>query len=126
MAHYAYIDDNNIVTQVVVGRDENDLPEGVSSWEEYFSNKGKGRCLRTSYNTRNNTHVNGGIPFRGNFAGVGSIYDEDLDAFYRQKPFPSWSFDEDILDWNAPVPSPDDGIGYYWDEEEQAWFEILD
>lgn len=126
MAHYAYIDDNNIVTQVVVGRDENDLPQGVNSWEEYFSSKGKGRCLRTSYNTRNNTHVDGGVPFRGNFAGIGSVYDEELDAFYRQQPFPSWSFNADILDWDAPVPYPDDGIGYYWDEEEQAWFEILD
>ena len=125
MAHYAYIDENNIVTQVIVGRDEDDLPDGITSWEDYFTAKGKGRCFRTSYNTVRNSHRSGGTPFRGNYAGVGYIYDEQLDCFYRPQPFPSWSFNSDVLDWDAPIPKPDDGADYYWDEDGQTWVEIV-
>ena len=64
MAHYAYINENNIVTKVIVGKDEEDLPEGISSWESYFSQASGLRCLRTSYNTKNNNHLTGGVPFR--------------------------------------------------------------
>lgn len=71
MAHYAYLNDNNIVYDVIVGPDEGTEPEGINSWEEYFTAKGKGRCLRTSYN--------GNI--RGRYAGIGFIYDEENDVF---------------------------------------------
>jgi len=90
MAHYAYIKDGK-VTQVIVGPDENateNLPEGIASWEEYFEQKypDLDAVKRTSYNTRANTHINGGTPFRGNYAGVGDIYDEVNDVFYPVDP----------------------------------------
>jgi len=91
MAHYAFINDHNIVTQVIVGRDEDDLVEGVTSWEEYYGERHNQRCLRTSYNTRAGEHVLGGTPFRGNYAGVGYSYDETLDAFLPPKPHASWT-----------------------------------
>jgi len=71
MAHYAYLNDNNVVYDVIVGPDEGTEPEGISSWENYFTAKGKGRCLRTSYN--------GNI--RGVYAGIGYTYDEANDVF---------------------------------------------
>ena len=122
MAHYAYIDENNVVTQVIVGRDENDLPEGVESWEEYFSSKGKGRALRTSYNTLQNKHAFGGTPFRGNFAVIGGTYDEELDAFLPPKPYPSWVLNKNFY-WEPPVeyPEDDDGVMHEWNEELANW-----
>jgi len=71
MAHYAYLNDNNVVYEVIVGPNEGTEPEGISSWEDYFTAKGKGRCLRTSYN--------GNI--RGKYAGIGDTYDEANDVF---------------------------------------------
>lgn len=123
MAHYAYIDENNIVTQVIVGRDEEDLPEGVASWEEYFSSKGKGRALRTSYNTIKNTHLQGGTPFRGNFATVGGTYDEALDVFLAPKPYNSWVLNEDCYCWEPPIAYPEDdgGVMHDWNEEVANW-----
>ena len=121
MAHYAYIDENNIVTQVIVGPDEGTEPDGVDSWETYFSAKGKGRSLRTSYNTKAGQHTEGGEPFRGNFAGISFEYREDLDAFIPPKPFDSWSLDETVFDWVSPVPYPADGETYLWDEKAGTW-----
>ena len=81
MAHYAFLDDDNIVTEVIVGRDEDDLADGVTSWEDYYGQIRGQRCLRTSYNTRNGEHLHGGVPFRGHCAGPGWVYDENLDEF---------------------------------------------
>lgn len=81
MAHYAFINENNVVTEVVTGRDENDLPEGITGWEDYYGAVRGQTCLRTSYNTRNGEHLNGGTPFRGNFAQPGYTYDPDADEF---------------------------------------------
>lgn len=78
MAHYAFIDADNIVTEVIVGKDEGD--DGID-WEAYYSTVRGQRCLRTSYNTRDGVHVRGGAPFRGTFAGIGYRYDEALDVF---------------------------------------------
>lgn len=117
MAHYAYLDDNNVVTRVIVGRDEGD--EGVD-WEQYYG------ALRTSYNTQANRHIHGGTPFRGNFAGVGYTYDPLIGpdgAFIPPSPFPSWVLDVATVSWVAPVPYPD-GAGpmdYYWDEDSLSW-----
>jgi hypothetical protein len=69
VAHYAYLDSDNIVTQVIVGKDEG---EGATDWEAYYG------AVRTSYNTHGGVHANGGTPFRGNFAGIGYVYDPDL------------------------------------------------
>jgi hypothetical protein len=120
MAHYAYIDENNIVTDVIVGPEEGTEPEGISSWEEYFSAKGKGRALRTSYNTRANQHSSGGTPFRGNYAGIGYTYDEEKDVFIPMQPFLSWVLNEETYLWEAPVPYPSEGV-HIWDEESGSW-----
>ena len=87
MAHYAYIDQNNLVTSGIVGPDENTEPDEITSWEDYFSAKGKGRALRTSYNTFGGEHILGGVPFRKTYAGIGFTYDEDRDAFIPPKPY---------------------------------------
>ena len=124
MAHYAFIDDANIVTQVIVGRDEDDLAEGVTSWEEYYGARHGQRCLRTSYNTRAGNHVEGGTPFRGNYAGIGYTYHEDIDGFVPPKPFPSWVLNEATFSWDAPVPMPTEG-DWAWDETAGAWVEVV-
>jgi hypothetical protein len=107
MAHYAFIDENNIVTQVIVGREEDDLPEGVTSWEDYYGEVQGQRCLRTSYNTLGGQHLADGQPFRGNYAGIGYTYDENLDAFIPPKPpvdeyVSDWVLDEESFSW-VPV-----------------------
>ena len=131
MAHYAYIDDNNLVTSVIVGPDEGSEPEGVELWEEYFSAKGKGRALRTSYNTRGGVHYTDGEPsedqskaLRYNYAGIGFTFDPDKGtdgAFIPPKPFESWVLNEDTCLWEVPVAYPEDGEDYTWDEELQEW-----
>jgi len=121
MAHYAFLDENNIVTQVIVGRDEDDLPEGITSWEDYYSEFHGQNCKRTSYNTVANEHLLGGTPFRGNYAGIGWFYDETLDAFIPPQPFPSWTLDESTVRWMPPIPYPDDGEAYGWDEQNTTW-----
>lgn len=124
MAHYAFLNSDNIVTHVIAGRDEGDtdaLPDGFASWEAYYADRAGQTCLRTSYNTRGNEHSQGGTPFRGNYAGVGDAYDADRDAFISSQPFPSWLLSEATLQWEAPAPYPDDGDIYIWDEETLSW-----
>jgi len=100
MAHYAFLNDNNTVTEVIVGRDEDDLAEGVTSWEDYYGEVRSQRCLRTSYNTRAGVHTNGGTPFRENYAGIGFSYDEVLDAFLEPKPDGgNWVLDKETFSW---------------------------
>jgi len=89
MAYYTLLDENNIVTQVISGIDENDtdnLPDEFSSWEEFYSNYHNQTCKRTSYNTVGNQHLDGGVAFRGNYAGIGFTYDKDNDVFYSPMP----------------------------------------
>lgn len=124
MAHYAFLNDDNVVFQVIAGRDEDDLdrlPDEFESWEDYYTAKNGAVCKRTSYNTRGNTHVDGGVPFRGNYAGIGYRYDSTLDAFISPQPFPSWTLDDSTLLWTSPTPYPDDGLDYSWDEDSQVW-----
>jgi hypothetical protein len=120
MAHYAFLDDDGIVTGVIVGRDEDDLPDWITSWEAYYGNRHGQTCRRTSYNTHGNQHPDG-TPFRGNYAGIGYRYDDTLDAFIPPSPFPSWTLDETTFLWVAPVPYPDDGEPYEWDESAGNW-----
>lgn len=123
MAHYAYVNDG-IVTGVIVGPDEGTEPEGVTSWEEYFTAKGKGQAVRTSYNTRAGEHALGGDPLRFNYAGIGYTFDPDKGtdgAFIPPKPFESWVLDEATCLWAAPVPYPEDGQAYMWDETAGEW-----
>jgi hypothetical protein len=121
MAHYAFLDENNIVTEVIVGRDEDDLAEGVTSWEDYYGAVRGQRCVQTSYNTYAGEHIADRIAFRGNYAGIGFEYREDLDAFIPPQPFPSWSLDEETFSWVSPEPFPEADGFWVWDEESGAW-----
>jgi hypothetical protein len=118
MAHYAFLDENNIVTEVIVGKDEGE--EGVD-WEAHYGAFRGQTCKRTSYNTLGGAHSSGGTPYRKNYAGIGYTYDAGRDAFIAPKPYASWLLDEDTCLWNAPVPYPDDGNIYTWDEATLAW-----
>jgi hypothetical protein len=124
MAHYAVLDENNIVVQVITGRDEDEVVDGISDWEEYYSQVLGQRCVRTSYNTLAGAHIEGGEPFRGNYAGIGFTFDENLDAFIAPQPFASWSLNEGTFTWEPPVALPEDGETYSWDEEAGNWSEV--
>jgi hypothetical protein len=118
MAHYAFLNMQNIVTEVIVGKDETD---GPTNWEMHYGNFREQVCKRTSYNTRGGVHTNGGTPFRKNYAGIGYTYDESRDAFIPPKPFDSWTLNENSCLWEAPVAMPDDGQQYQWNEETTSW-----
>ena len=128
MAHYAFLDENNQVVEVIVGIDENDtseLPEGFSSWEEWYGNFRGMTCKRTSYNTIDGVHLTGGTPFRGPYAGIGGFYDEAADKFYRKQPYPSWTFNAATRGWDSPQPhptfDPENPVVYQWNESTQTW-----
>jgi len=117
MAHYAFLDDSNIVTEVIVGIDETELIEDLSP-EIWYGNFRNQTCIRTSYN--------GNI--RKNYAGIGYSYDEERDAFIPPKPFNSWLLDEEICQWQSPVPYPSEvpeGSFYVWNEDIINWEEII-
>ena len=118
MAHYAFLNMQNIVTEVIVGKDETD---GPTNWEMHYGNIREQVCKRTSYNTRGGVHSEGGTPFRKNYAGIGYTYDFARDAFIPPKPFDSWTLDENSCLWEAPVAMPDDGQQYSWNEEMGTW-----
>jgi hypothetical protein len=125
IAHYAFIDENNVVVEVIPGRDEWEIVDGITDWEAYYTTKREGlRAVRTSYNTVGGTHTTGAVPFRGNYAGIGYTYDEELDAFIPPKPFESWVLNEETFNWVAPVPYPEGEIEYTWDESSASWVEI--
>ncbi len=124
MAHYAYLDENNIVTMVIVGKNEGE--DGID-WEEYYGAK------RTSYNTLGGVYydpdtrepsVDQSKAFRKNYAGIGYTYDPNRDAFIAPKHFPSWVLNETSCQWEAPIPKPQDGKNYDWFERGQKWVEI--
>jgi len=121
MAHYAFLDENNIVTEVIVGKNEGE--EGID-WEAHYGAFRGQVCKRTSYNTWHNQHSSGGVPFRKNMAMTGYLYDERLDAFIPPQPDPRWVLDEDIGDWVPPVPKPNDGKEYAWDYGIEAWVDV--
>jgi hypothetical protein len=123
MAHYAFLNQNNIVTEVITGVDEHivqiDLDGtqvGGSSeaWETWYGNFRGQNCKRTSYNNN----------IRKNYAGIGYYYDEQRDAFIPPKPYPSWILNEDTCLWISPVPYPSDGKMYNWNEDILNWEEI--
>lgn len=110
MAHYAFLDGNNMVTEVIAGIDETQLIEGLDP-ETWYGNLRGQVCKRTSYN--------GSI--RKNYAGIGFLFDESRDAFIPPKPFNSWLLNEETAQWEAPTPYPTDGLTYSWNEAELAW-----
>ena len=111
MAHYAFLDQNNIVTEVIVGIDETELIEGLDT-ETWYSNFRGQTCKRTSYN--------GNI--RKQYAGIGYSYDAVNDVFIAPQPYLSWSLDENF-DWQAPTPKPQGGF-WYWDEDSLSWIQV--
>ena len=124
MAHYAFLDENNIVTEVIVGKDEGE--EGID-WEQHYGNFRGQVCKRTSYNTYGNQHPNGN-PFRKNYAGIGFSYDPVRDAFIPPKPYPSWLLNEQTCTWDPPIPLPvsSENNRYYWNEETTSWVEATE
>jgi hypothetical protein len=111
MAHYAFLDLNNIVTEVIVGKHEG---EGDIDWEQWYGEFRGQACKRTSYN--------GNI--RKNYAGIGYTYDSGRDAFIPPKPYASWTLNETTCLWNAPTPYPTDDKLYTWDESTTSWVEV--
>ena len=118
MAHYSFLNMQNIVTEVIVGKDETD---GPTNWEIHYGNIREQVCKRTSYNTQGGVHSGGGTPYRKNYAGIGYTYDYARDAFIPPKPFDSWTLNENSCLWEAPVAYPDDGQQYEWNEETTSW-----
>lgn len=115
MAHFAQIDENNIVTQVLV-IEQDVINTGLFGEPSSF--------VQTSYNTHGGVHALGGTPLRKNYAGTGYTYDSVRDAFIPPKPYDSWELNEDTCLWDAPTPMPTDGKIYKWDEDTLSWKDI--
>ena len=115
MAHFAKLDENNVVIFVTVGRDEDNGKEAELSARTGDVYK------QTSYNTQGGVHLLGGTPFRKNYAGLGYTYDAGRDAFIPPKPYASWLLNETTCLWDAPVPYPTDDKRYSWDEATTSW-----
>ena len=121
MAHYAFLDGNNIVTEVIVGVDEyitqtdldgTEVGGSSEAWETFYGNFRGQLCKRTSYNGN----------YRKNYAGIGYTFDSVRDAFIPTKPYPSWILNEDTCLWDSPVPRPE-GL-WDWDENSLSWVEV--
>lgn len=126
MAHYAFLDTNNVVVKVITGVDENitqtDLDGTIvggstEAWEQFYQNQSWHlglTCKRTSYNNN----------IRKQYAGIGYTYDAANDVFIAPQPYPSWILNENF-DWQPPTPKPADGKTYAWFEENQQWIELV-
>ena len=117
MAHFEKLDENNVVTTVIVV--DNSIATSESNGVNFINNLygTSDTWKQTSYNTVANTHLLGGTPFRKNYAGIGFTYDESRDAFIPPKPFASWVLNETTCQWKAPIDITDDDEGtYYWVE----------
>jgi len=127
MAHFAEIDNQGVVNQVLVVPDDQQ-----HRGQEFLANDLGlgGTWIQTSYNTRAGVHYgqdkkpDGGVALRKNYAGIGYTYDAGRDAFIPPSPYPSWNLNEETCLWDAPVPKPEDGKSYYWDEPSLSWIEI--
>ena len=125
MAHYAFLDGNNIVTEVIVGVDEyitqtdldgTDVGGSSEAWETWYGNFRGQTCKRTSYN--------GNYP--KNYAGIGYKYDADFDVFIPPQPYPSWKLDYTNYIWLPPIPMPEliEGFVWKWSEPNQEWIKV--
>jgi hypothetical protein len=108
MAHYAFLNENNIVTEVIVGIDETELIEGLEP-EVWYGNFRSQICKRTSYNNN----------IRGTYAGIGFSYNAEEDIFITPQPYPSWIRNGSF--WEAPIDRPEDDGIYTWNESELSW-----
>lgn len=113
MAHYAFLDDDNVVTEVITGRNEDETIKGVFDWETYYGEFRGQRCVRTSYNNN----------IRGKYACIGDTYNFDKDIFIAPQPYPSWTRSGSF--WNPPTPRPDEGF-WNWDEDTTSWVEVIE
>jgi hypothetical protein len=120
MAHYAFLDSNNIVTEVITGVDEDvtqidldgtQVGGSQEAWETFYGNIKNQVCKRTSYNNN----------YRKNYAGIGYKYDQERDAFIPPKPFNKWVLNEETCIWESPVPYPDDENQYVWNDNKSEW-----
>lgn len=116
MSHFAEVDSTNTVLRVIVA-EQDFIDSGAVGDPKNW--------IQTSYNTRSGQHTLGGTPLRGNYAGVGFVYDTALDVFLEPKPFASWVLDKLTYSWNAPTSYPIDGKLYEWNEETLAWVELI-
>ena len=114
MAHYAFLNENNIVTEVITGIDETELIEGLHP-EIWYGNFRNQTCKRTSYNNN----------YRKNYAGIGYTYDPERDAFIAPKPFSKWVLNEETCKWEAPTPYPTDDKSYVWNDNRGEWEEVI-
>lgn len=112
MAHFAKIE-NNKVTQVI-----------VADTQEWCETNLGGEWVQTSYNTYGGNHKDGGVPLRKNYAGIGYTYDRGRDAFIPPQEYPSWTLNEETCLWGSPIPYPQDGGMYTWNEEKVEWVKI--
>jgi hypothetical protein len=110
MSHYAKIEDG-VVTNVIVA-------------EQDFIDTQEGTWVQTSYNTQGGVHTLGGTPLRKNYAGIGCVYDSEIDAFYGPQPYSSWSLNEGTCYWEPPVAKPDDENNYTWNESTLSWDQV--
>jgi len=121
MAHFAKINNSNIVEKVIVV--SNNVATTEQAGVDFINNLYKTNDVwkQTSYNTYGGVHKLEGTPFRKNYAGIGWKYDQTRDAFIAPKPFNSWILNEDTCLWEAPVAYPNDGQRYTWNETIQNW-----
>lgn len=117
MSHFAQIDDNNLVVQVIVA--EQDFIDSGAVGDP-------SRWIQTSYNTVAGEHRLGGTPLRKNYASIGYTYKPDIDAFVPPQPYPSWLLDTETGRWQAPMAYPDPERMYYWDEDSESWQEVVE
>ena len=122
MAHYAFLDSNNVVVKVITGVDEDVTQNGVGgsteAWEQFYESQEWNAgltCRRTSYNATNG--------YRKQYAGVGYTYDSVADVFVAPQPYPSWALDSNH-DWQPPTPKPSADKPYEWSEEELEWVAV--
>lgn len=113
MSHFAKVCDGKVIQVIVAEQDFFDT----------FVDSTPGEWIQTSYNTHGGQHPEG-RPLRGNFAGIGFTYDRENDVFYAPQPFQSWILNNTTWLWESPVPYPDDGKKYYWDEATTSWIEV--
>lgn len=127
MAHYAFLDENNVVTEVIVGKDESNF-----DWEQKYAMVRGQACKRTSYNTYGGVYYDPETrapaqdqskALRKNYAGIGYTYDWELDAFIPPKPYDNWNLNTTTCLWEAPIPEPTDGA-YRWDQETNSWKQL--
>ena len=120
MSHFCKVLDGKVI-QVIVAE-----PEFFNT----FVDSSPGQWIQTSYNTRGGVHYgadgqpDGGVALRGNYAGIGYVYDHANDVFYAPQPFASWTLDQTKWMWESPVPYPADGKLYRWDEPTISWVPV--